>query len=156
MPTHYNGTAKEIRALNAWIKFSRAANSFSPQIKESFREYGLTESQFGVLDALIHLGPLNLKTVSEKLLCTGGNITTVVDNLEKRQFVKRISDKKDRRQIKIHLTNKGKALINKIMPGHVQVIVQEMSILSKSEQEELARLCKKLGTENNNQNSRRI
>ena len=147
MPTHYIGTAKEKRALNAWIKFSRAADSFNPQIKESYIEYRLTGSQFGVLDALIHLGPLNLKTVSEKLLCTGGNITTVVDNLEKRRLVKRIPDKKDRRQIKIHLTMRGEALINKIMPKHVQMIVQEMSILSTSEQEELARLCKKLGTE---------
>ena len=154
MPTHYTGTAKEKRALNTWIKFSRASNSFSPQIKESFREYGLTGSQFGVLDALIHLGPLNLKTVSEKLLCTGGNITTVVDNLEKRHFVKRIYDKKDRRQIKIHLTSKGESLINKIMPKHVQMIVQEMSILSTSEQEDLARLCKKLGTQNNKQDKR--
>jgi len=151
MPTHYNGTAKEKRALNAWIKFSRAADSFSPQIRDSFRNYGLTGSQFGVLDALIHLGPLNLKTVSEKLLCTGGNITTVVDNLEKRRLVKRIPDTIDRRQIKIHLTSKGEALINKIMPEHVQLIVQEMSVLSKTEQEELARLCKKLGTENNKQ-----
>ena len=150
MPTHYIGTAKEKRALNAWIKFTRAADSFSPQIRDSYREYGLTGSQFGVLDALIHLGPLNLKTVSEKLLCTGGNITTVVDNLEKRDFVKRIYDKKDRRQIKIHLTPKGETLISKIMPMHVQMIVQEMSILSTSEQEELARLCKKLGTLNTN------
>lgn len=150
MPTHYIGTAKEKRALNAWIKFTRAADSFSPQIRDSYREYGLTGSQFGVLDALIYLGPLNLKTVSEKLLCTGGNITTVVDNLEKRDFVKRIYDKKDRRQIKIHLTPKGETLINKIMPKHVKMIVQEMSILSTSEQEELARLCKKLGTLNTN------
>ncbi len=154
MPTHYIGTAKEKRALNAWIKFTRAADSFSPQIRDSYREYGLTVSQFGVLDALVHLGPLNLKTVSEKLLCTGGNITTVVDNLEKRHFVKRIYDKKDRRQIKIHLTPKGETLINKIMPKHVQMIVQEMSILSTSEQEELARLCKKLGTENNKQENK--
>ena len=154
MPTHYNGTAKEKRALNAWIKFSRAADSFRPQIRDSYREYGLTGSQFGVLDALIHLGPLNLKTISEKLLCTGGNITTIVDNLEKRQFVKRIYDKKDRRQIKTHFTSKGESLINKTMPEHVQMIVQEMSILSTSEQEDLARLCKKLGTQNNKQENR--
>ena len=145
MATHYKGTAKEKRALDAFITFNRASITLSSQLSESLRTFNLTESQFAVVELLYHLGPMNLSDISEKLLCTGGNITTVVDNLEKQQLAKRISSKTDRRQYEIHLTQKGKQHIEKLFPAHVQRIVREFSVLSAAEQEEFARLCKKLG-----------
>lgn len=145
MPTHYDGTAKEKRALNAWIKFNRAGITLSSQMSESLRTFKLTESQFAVVEVLYHIGPLNLSEISEKLLCTGGNLTTVVDNLEKQNLAKRILSKTDRRQYKIHLTRKGKKHIEKLFPAHVKRMVEEFSVLSAAEQEELSRLCKKLG-----------
>ena len=145
MPTHYKGTVKEHRALNAWIKFMRAGITLDSQLTNSLRRFQLTESQFAVVEALYHLGPMNLTEISQKLLCTGGNLTTVVDNLEKQDLVKRVPGKTDRRQYEIHLTKKGKTHIEKLFPAHVQRIVSEFSILSPSEQEELSRLCKKLG-----------
>lgn len=147
MPTHYKGTVKERRALNAWIKFMRAGITLDSQLTNSLRRFELTESQFAVIEALYHLGSMNLTEISEKLLCTGGNLTTVVDNLEKQDLVKRVSGKTDRRQYEIHLTPKGKSHIKKLFPDHVKAIVREMSVLSPSEQDELSRLCKKLGLE---------
>ena len=147
MATHYKGTVKERRALNAWIKFTRAGLTLRSQIDNSLRRFELTESQFAVVEALYHLGPLNLTQISQKLLCTGGNLTTVVDNLEKQELVKRVPSKTDRRQIEIHLTPKGRSHIKKLFPDHVQAIVREMNVLSPSEQDELSRLCKKLGLE---------
>lgn len=145
MATHYKGTAKEKRALNTFIKFNRASITLFSQLSESLRTFDLTESQFAVVEALYHLGPMNLSEISEKLMCTGGNLTTVVDNLEKQKLAKRIPGKTDRRQYEIHLTQKGKSHIKKLFPAHVQRIVHEFSVLSASEQEELTRLCKKLG-----------
>ncbi len=147
MPSHYKGSVREQRALSAWIKFSRANITLNSQLKNSLRRFQLTESQFAVVEALYHLGPLNLTQISEKLLCTGGNLTTVVDNLEKQKLVKRVPSKTDRRQYEIHLTPKGRSHIKKLFPDHVKAVVREMSVLSPSEQDELSRLCKKLGLE---------
>ena len=145
MSTHYKGTEKEKRSLDAWIKFKRAGITLNSRLSESLRTFKLTESQFAVVEAVYHLGPMNLSEISGKLMCTGGNLTTVVDNLEKQQLAKRIPSKIDRRQYKIHLTQKGKKHIEKLFPVHVQRIVREFSVLSAAEQEEFARLCKKLG-----------
>ncbi|MCH7886455.1 MAG: MarR family transcriptional regulator [Candidatus Marinimicrobia bacterium] len=145
MPTHYKGTEREKRALNAWIKFSRAGITLSSRLSESLRTFKLTESQFAVVEAVYHLGPMNLSEICGKLLCTGGNLTTVVDNLEKQKLAKRIPGKTDRRQYEIHLTQKGRKHIEKLFPAHVQRIVREFSVLSAAEQEEFSRLCKKLG-----------
>ncbi len=147
MPSHYKGSVKEQRALSAWIKFSRANITLNSQLKNSLRRFQLTESQFAVVEALYHLGPLNLTQISEKLLCTGGNLTTVVDNLEKQKLVRRVPSKTDRRQYEIHLTPKGRSHIKKLFPDHVKAVVREMSVLSPSELDELSRLCKKLGLE---------
>ena len=152
MPTHYNGTAREKRALNAWIKFKRAGITLGSRIGDSLRTFNLTESQFAVVELLYHLGPRNLSEISEKLLCTGGNLTTVVDNLEKQKLAKRIPSKTDSRQYEIHITQKGKKQIEKLFPAHLRRIVDEFSVLSASEQEEFSRLCKKLGLGNTNKN----
>jgi MarR family 2-MHQ and catechol resistance regulon transcriptional repressor len=106
---------------------------------------GLTLGQFGILEALFHLGPLCQKTLGEKLLRTGGNVTLVVDNLEKHGWVRRERQRDDRRKVLIHLTQEGLNLISRVVPQHVKAIVNEMSRLEPSEQEDLRRLCRKLG-----------
>jgi MarR family transcriptional regulator, 2-MHQ and catechol-resistance regulon repressor len=146
MPTHYQGTESEIRSLNAYIKLMRASESVTARLVIYLqREVGLTISQFGTLEALYHLGPLNLKQIGEKMLKSGGNITTVVDNLEKRGLVKRRRCQEDRRVIYAHLTPEGEALIGNYFPTHAQKIEQEMKSLLPEELEMLGRLCKKLG-----------
>jgi MarR family 2-MHQ and catechol resistance regulon transcriptional repressor len=80
-----------------------------------------------------------------KLLKSSGNITMVIDNLEKRGLVKRIRSLNDRRFIQISLTEPGKELIQQLFPGQLSAIVEEMSILTEQEQEALASLCRKLG-----------
>jgi len=102
-------------------------------------------SQFGVLEALLHLGPMCQRTIGEKLLRSGGNITLVVDNLEKYGWVRRERQKDDRRMIVIHLTPAGRKLIARVVPQHARAVVKEMSSLDSSEQEALRRLCRKLG-----------
>jgi MarR family 2-MHQ and catechol resistance regulon transcriptional repressor len=145
MPTHYNGEAEEVRALNAFIRFSRAAESVSARLARSGTTGGLTGSQFGVLESLYHLGPMCQSDIGAKLLKSSGNITMVIDNLEKRDLVCRQRDQDDRRMIIVSLTERGKQLIERIFPSHVAAIVKEMSILTADEQEKLGQLCRKLG-----------
>lgn len=146
MGTHYEGSEEEKRTLNAFIKLMRASESINNRLNRHLAEADLTVSQFGVLEALYHLGPLNQKSLGEKLLKSGGNITLVIDNLEKCNFVKRQSDPDDRRAVIVHLTDKGNKFISSFFPKHLEQIMEEFEILSNKEKERLASICKKLGT----------
>lgn len=148
MGTHYEGDKKDTRTLNAFIKLMRATESINNRLNRHLAEADLTVSQFGVMEALLHLGPLNQKSLGEKLLKSGGNITLVIDNLEKCNFVKRQQDPSDRRSMLIHLTPKGKKFISSFFPKHLEQIKKEFAVLKEKEKEELARICKKLGLKN--------
>jgi MarR family transcriptional regulator, 2-MHQ and catechol-resistance regulon repressor len=138
------------RALRTYVKLMRAAGSFTSRAHQHLEEAGLTFSQFAVVDALYHLGPLHLKQLAEKMLRTSGNLTMVVDNLEKCGMVQRKQDATDRRFFSVNLTRKGRSTFEKVFPRHVQILVAEMSGLTDDEQEELGRLCRKLGKEKAN------
>src|SRR5271168_460331 len=101
MPSHYNGTATEIRALNAYINLTRAANTLESVMAAQLEVHGLSVSQFGTLEALYHLGPLCQHEIADKLLKSGGNITMVIGNLEKRGWIKRERVAGDRRLIRV-------------------------------------------------------
>jgi MarR family 2-MHQ and catechol resistance regulon transcriptional repressor len=145
MPTHYKGTRAEQRALNALIKLERASSAVGSDLAGIVAAAGLTESQFGVLEELLHLGPLHACDLAAKLLRSSGNLTLVLDNLEKRNLVRRERGTVDRRFITVHLTDAGRTLIEELFPRHVAAVVARFGILSASEQETLARLCRKLG-----------
>lgn len=145
MPTHYNGTPEEVLALDTFIKLSRATNSFEDRMLSHGTLGKLTISQFGVLEALHHLGPMCQGQLSKKLLRSSGNMTMVVDNLEKSGLVMRVRSAEDRRMISIELTAAGQELIERVLPAHIAVIVAEMSVLTPVEQARLGELLKKLG-----------
>ena len=145
MPTHFKGSKQEVRALNAFINLARASDSLMARMSLLFEADGLTTGQFGVLEALLHLGPMCQKTLGEKLLRSGGNITLVVDNLEKHGWVRRERQKDDRRKILVQLTPEGRRVISEMVPRHVKAIVREMQRLEAGEQETLRRICRKLG-----------
>ena len=145
MPTHYSGSLAEIRTLDTFIKLTRCTNSLLGRLAERNTIGDLTWSQFAVLEALYHLGPLTQGEVSAKVLKSGSNITTVIDNLERDGLVCRERDIEDRRVIHVHLTEAGTGKIEAVLPGHVAALVEEFNVLSAKEQETLAELCKKLG-----------
>ncbi len=133
------------KALSTYVKLMRAAESLTARIHKHLSSVGLTVSQFGVLEALYHLGPLSQKALGQKILRSSGNITLVIDNLEKRGLVGRKRDRTDRRFFIVHLTDEGQKLIHKIFPSHAAVIKTELGVLSAAEQQTLGDLCKKLG-----------
>jgi MarR family transcriptional regulator, 2-MHQ and catechol-resistance regulon repressor len=145
MPTHYRGSPKQVRALNAYIPLLRAANSLAARTAAAYEAVGLTVSQFGVLEALLHLGPLCQRELAQKLLKSGGNITLVIDNLEKQDWVRRERRTDDRRMVTVRLTPVGRRLVARLFPAHAAAVAREMQHLSDSEQDELRRLCRKVG-----------
>jgi len=149
LPIHREGTDVELRALDAYVKLRRAGDSISSRLLSSISRERLTESQFGVLEALFHIGPMCQVELAKKILKSSGNITMVVDNLEKRALVKRERDASDRRYVTVELTEAGNSLLREIFPAHLTAVVDLMSTLSSGEQEELARLCRKLGLQKN-------
>jgi MarR family 2-MHQ and catechol resistance regulon transcriptional repressor len=161
VPTHFKGDSETRRALNAFINLSRASNSVQTRLSAGLDRSGITTSQLGILEALFHLGPMCQRALGDKLLRSGGNITMVIDNLERHGLVERVRQKEDRRMIMIHLTPKGRKLISRVLPLHTKDVVKEMSCLTANEQEELRRLCRKLGRageanlENDHDNSKK-
>ena len=145
MGTSYKGSKQEITTLNAFIKLMRATESLNNRLNRHLSDVNLTVSQFGALEVLFHLGPLNQRTIGEKLLKSGGNITMVVDNLEKQGYVVRKNDPADRRAVLIHLTPEGEKFIEGFFPKHLNKIKEEFSVLSEEEKRSLADICKKLG-----------
>jgi len=145
MSTRYQGSAEERRALNAYISLLRCSETVSSDTTRHLAAEKLTIGQFGTLEALYHLGPLCQRDIGKKLLKSGGNITTVVDNLEKRGLVTRRRTPEDRRFYSVELTDAGRELIARIMPRQVEGICRRLAVLSAEEQESLHRLCRKLG-----------
>ncbi|HEX3050305.1 MAG TPA: MarR family transcriptional regulator [Aggregatilineaceae bacterium] len=145
MGTKYAGTTEERRALDTYIKLHRAAQSSMKRTSDHLDRCNLTISQFAVLEALYHLGTLSQRDLAAKLLTSTGNMTTVLKNLEREELVQRVRDSLDNRFMRVDITAKGRQLIEQILPEHVYGIVEEMSVLTAAEQEELARLTRKLG-----------
>ena len=145
MPTHYQGTPEEVLALNTFIKLTRAVESLGARLARHGTLGNLTPSQFGVLESLYHLGPMCQGEVNAKVLRSTGNMTLVLDNLEKRGLVRRERDADDRRMVNISLTEAGRELISGVLPHHVAAIVEEMSVLTPAEQATLGQVCRKLG-----------
>jgi len=133
-------------ALGSFVKLRRAVNSLSARLNPALvKAHGLTESQFGVLEALFHLGPMSQARLCEKLLVSGSNLTTVIDNLERSGLVRRDPNPDDRRAYLIRLSDKGRELITRAFPEHAARVRELLGALTQAEQRELSRLCRKLG-----------
>ena len=134
------------RALDTFVKLRRSVNAIGARLNPALlRETGLTENQFGVLEALHHLGPMSQVQLCRKLLVSGSNLTTVLDNLERHGWVLRLADPEDRRAHRVELTPKGRDVIGRAFPPHAARITGLLANLTREEQAQLGRLCRKLG-----------
>lgn len=132
-------------SLRLWIALARAYGTMARAVAGKVHEYELTTAQFGVLEALHHLGPLTLGDLAGKLLVTGGNVTYVMDRLQRDGLVNRRRCSEDRRVVWAELTAEGTALMEQIFPDHARFITDTVSVLNAGERAELRVLLKKLG-----------
>jgi MarR family 2-MHQ and catechol resistance regulon transcriptional repressor len=145
MPSHHRGSTRETLALTTYIQLVRAAESVSRRLLPGITAGTLTESQFGVLEALYHLGPMHQCDLAERILKTSGNMTVVIRNLERRALVRRSPAAGDRRFRLVQLTPSGARLIRRAFPAHAAAVASEMAVLSQAEQRMLGRLCRRVG-----------
>lgn len=144
--TARNLSASIRRSLSSYVKLMRATNRLTSRIHRHLLDDNLTHSQFAVLEALYHCGPLSPSDLGAKILKSNANLTTVLDSLEKKQLVVRDRSGSDRRRINVQLTESGGKLIARVFPRHARIIEQAFSVLSPDEHQQLELLLRKLGT----------
>src|SRR5580693_8584623 len=120
MPSNYKGAPVEVEALSAFISLMRAGDSVAAVLQKDIAQNELTTSQFGVLEALLHRGPLFQGELAQKLLRCTGSITSVVDGLEKKGMVERRRETHDKRYVRVSLKPMGKKAIEQVFPKHVR------------------------------------
>jgi MarR family 2-MHQ and catechol resistance regulon transcriptional repressor len=132
--------------VHIWLVLGKAYRALAALAGKSLNlgQIGLGDSDFRVLEALLHKGPLPVNTIGPKVWLTTGSISVAVDRLERGGLVRR-SGTDDRRVRLVELTAKGRALITKIFREHAVAMEEAAGVLSKRERLALLRLLKKLG-----------
>ncbi|HQT87922.1 MAG TPA: MarR family transcriptional regulator [Acidiphilium sp.] len=132
-------------SVRAYVKLLRATRAVVARTGPLLAEFGLTHTQLGVLEAILHLGPLTQRDLTRKLLTSPGNLTDVIDKLAQRELVTRAPCPEDRRRVRVALTEAGRILIETVFPLHAADIHRAMEGLSQAEQTMLSRLLRHLG-----------
>jgi MarR family transcriptional regulator, 2-MHQ and catechol-resistance regulon repressor len=144
MSNSTRATEKEALALATFARLSKTAGKVRRSVYAGLSDTRLTESQVNVLELLHKLGPLPQKEIAKSLSVTGGNITMVVDNLQKRDLVGRKRWQEDRRVVHVALTELGAETIESYIPLHLKNVLGAFGGLEPVEQEQLQTLCDKL------------
>jgi MarR family 2-MHQ and catechol resistance regulon transcriptional repressor len=132
-------------AIRAYVKLMRAYRSVTGRVEALLGPEGLTLTQLGVLEGVLHRGPMTHRELGRKVLTSAGNMTDVVDKLEGRGLVRRVRAEADRRQVWVELTTAGRTLIEELFPRHAEDIARVMAGLAPGELRELGALLRKLG-----------
>lgn len=132
-------------SLRLLIVMSRTLRSVTAAARVQLKEFGLSTTEFSVLEALYHKGPLSLSDLAERVLITGASMTYTVKQLETRGLVQRRTSEQDQRFVFGELTAPGRALIAQVFPQHAEQLRLGMQGLSRQEKRQAAELLKRLG-----------
>ncbi|GGG73179.1 MarR family winged helix-turn-helix transcriptional regulator [Paenibacillus radicis (ex Gao et al. 2016)] len=132
-------------SLELYIALSRASQWVNAHADRDIRKHGLNRTEFGVLELLYHKGPQPLQQIGGKVLMSSGNITYVVDKLEKKKLVCRKASTEDRRLTYAEITEEGTRFIEGVFPAHADVIRSAVDGLTAEEKRAASTLLKKLG-----------
>lgn len=130
---------------HTWLVLSKAARSVGGRAQESIAHTGLGTTDFAILEALLHKGPMPVNAIGKKLLLTSGSITTAVDRLVAKGYVARNDDPNDRRVRVVELTREGRVLIVPAFARHEKDLENIASVLTSAERTTLVNLLRKLG-----------
>ena len=132
--------------IHVFLVLWKAAHAVEAYAEKSIADMEMCGSDFAVLEALLHKGPLPVNEIGRKVLLTSGSITVAVDRLEKKGLVERRAHGSDRRTRVVHLTKEGKRLITAVYTRHAADLEELVSrSLTQSERTGLIRLLKKIG-----------
>jgi len=132
-------------SLKLLLVLSRATESIFKNVEKDIKKYGLNTTEFGVLELLFHKGEQPIQKIGEKILLASSSITYVVDKLEKKELLVRLTCPNDRRVTYAVITEKGKVLIAEIFPQHATVLEELFSPIDEEEKKIMITQLKKLG-----------
>ena len=128
-----------------WVVLARAYHSMAAFVEQSVSALGLGLSDFMILEALLHKGPMTMSALCDAALIANASMTAAIDRLEEKKFLERVAHPTDRRVRLVQLTAEGHALIKRLYPRHERDLDELMSMLSHAERAELRRTLKLLG-----------
>lgn len=131
--------------LKLFVVLNKCTLSLGKKSEKNIKITGLTVPQFSVLEMLYHKGDLKVGDIIEKSISSVGNISLIIDNLQKLEFVEKRKCKSDGRITYVSLTEKGRNFIASMWPGHEADLDNIMSVLNSEEKDTLITLLKKLG-----------
>ena len=138
------GEKKRRRALDAYSRLQRAAALSAASVDDAVQVFGLSASQFGVLDTLNTRGSVHQQELAEALGRSKAQMTAIIDALEAKSLVRRERHATDRRFMTVHLTLDGRNMLANASPVRTAAIVELMSELTGEQRARLARLCRRL------------
>ncbi|CAN5412325.1 MarR family transcriptional regulator [soil metagenome] len=131
-------------SVQAYVRLVRSAEGLHGEVSRGLAIDGLSASQFSTLKVLRIHGKLAQRDIAKYILKSGGNITVIVDNLEREGLVQRNRDTTDRRIIYVSLTPAGEAKFDELYPDHLSRIREVMAPLTDAECEQLTLLLRKV------------
>jgi MarR family transcriptional regulator, 2-MHQ and catechol-resistance regulon repressor len=140
-----NLSAHETSSAALWVVLARAYRSMAAFVERSIGSLDIGLSDFMILEALLHKGPLTMSELCAAALITNASMTAAIDRLEQRAFVERVAEKQDRRVRRVQLTAQGSALIKRLYARHERDLEEVMSGISPHERAELRRGLKAIG-----------
>jgi MarR family 2-MHQ and catechol resistance regulon transcriptional repressor len=135
----------EVTAARLWIVLAKSHRALSRLMERSIADLGLGATDFMVLEALLHKGPLTISQIQDKVLLASGSMTAAVDRVEKRGLVVRKASTEDRRARVLELTAEGKRVASEAFKEHSKDLESAFSVLSEEEKRQLYEPLKKLG-----------
>lgn len=140
-----NGSETDTSGIHLWLVLWKAMRSLEAHAMRNIGGFGMGQSDFGVLEALLHRGPLSVKQIGAKVLLTSGSMTAAVDRLEARGLVTRQDDADDRRSRIIHLTEAGRELIERVFAQHREAMEEVVAGFPVEERAALIGSLRRLG-----------
>ncbi len=132
-------------AIHVWLVLNKAFQAITRHAAAGIQHAGLGDSDFRVLEVLLHKGPLPVNTIGPKVNLTPGSISIAVDRLYAKGLVSRIESAEDRRIRIVGLTPSGKKLIVPVFRKHAADMKKIFSQLSSDELRQLENILKKVG-----------
>jgi MarR family 2-MHQ and catechol resistance regulon transcriptional repressor len=143
-----NGNAEKsdkVSGTQLWLVMIKAYHSLLAFAENTLKDSGLGESEFRILEVLLHKGPMPVNTIGPKVFLTPGSISVAVDRLLKRGLVTRTNSSEDRRVRVVDLTPSGRRLIEQVFAAHARQVDRLAEVLSPKERRQIARGLKAFG-----------
>ena len=132
-------------AAALWVVLARAYRSMEAFVEGSIAALGIGLSDFMILEALLHKGPMTMSALCDAVLLANASMTSAIDRLESKRFVQRVADKEDRRVRLVQLTPEGTTVIKRLFARHLKDLDEVMKDVPAAQRADLRRALKTIG-----------